>query len=61
MAESRECEECGERIDTGYIDVKLVLDGFKGLQRSVRLHSNGGCLEKYRLKSPQPPRSTIVE
>lgn len=58
MAESRKCEECGEPIDTGYVDVKLVLDGFKGLQRSIRLHSNGGCLGKYRLKYPLPPRST---
>jgi hypothetical protein len=53
------CEECGKPIDTGYIDIMVVTDDSKGLPSSVRLHSNGGCLGKYRLKYPLPPRSTI--
>ena len=59
MTISRKCVECGKPIDTGYIDVKVVIDDSEGRQRSARLHSNGGCLAKHRLKHPLPPESTM--
>ena len=58
MAVTRKCAECGKPIDVGYIDIKAEVGELKGHQHSTRLHSNGGCLGKYRLTHFIPPEST---
>jgi hypothetical protein len=55
MIETRKCEECSEVIIKGYIDIEAPASAEKP-RRTLRLHSNGGCLGKYREKHPLPPR-----
>jgi hypothetical protein len=54
MESSCKCEECGKAIVEGYIDIKIPPTTPKGPTRTVRLHSLGGCLEKFRIKHPLP-------
>jgi hypothetical protein len=52
MEEPQKCVECGMIIVQGYIDIKILPTTPKGPTRTVRLHSLGGCLGKFRIKHP---------
>jgi hypothetical protein len=61
MVVARKCEECGKPIDIGYIDVPALVGDPKVRPRTVRLHSNGGCLKEYQLKHPLPPSCSTMK